>query len=131
MTQRRNPNEGSTNLPNYLRVSTERHKSSSPSSRSSKKVFPQLRHGVSPDAPIEFHNKNSILALSSAKSILLEDPAVKHEKPKKVLGKDKLSEWPMKYIYTTALDIEHIPHKIERKSVRPKELYEYISCQNV
>jgi len=126
MSQKKNANEGSLDLPNYLRVSTERHKSSSPASRSSKKVFPQLRHGVSPDAPIEFHNRNSIIVLSSAKSVLLDDPAITHEKPKKVLGKDKLAEWPMKSVYTTDLDIGHVPHKIIQKSVRPKELYDCI-----
>jgi len=127
MSQRRNPNAGSGDLPNYLTISTEKTSQASPtrSNRFSptKRPFPQLKYGISPDAPTEFHNRHSLTAITTAKPILINEPLGKHEYTPIIQNGDPMMQWPMKNTQTGNIDNAPIYHKFETKPIKPKELY--------
>jgi len=132
MTEKRRANDESLEFPAYL--STSRNKQTIDISRTSRsrevsrKCFPTQKNGISADAPIEFQTKNSLVAKSNMRSVLVNDPAVKQEPPQKILTKGLIKDWPLKFIYTNNID-HVVPHKFETKSVKPQEVYDCILDQ--
>jgi len=127
MNEKRRANDESLDFPRYLSTARDRQKiDASREVRSrevSRKCFPTQKNGVSADAPAEFQTKNSLVAKSNMRSILVNDPAVKQEAPQKVLTKELIKEWPFQFIYTNNID-QVVPHKFEMKPVKPHEIYE-------
>ena len=126
MSEKRRANDESMDFPRYL--TTTRDRQSRDGSREvksrvvSRKCFPTQKNGVSADAPAEFQTKNSLVAKSNMRSVLVNDPAVKQEVPQKILTKELIKEWPFQFIYTNNID-QVVPHKFEMKAVKPQEVY--------
>lgn len=126
MSEKRRANDESMDFPRYL--TTTRDRQSRDGSREvksrevSRKCFPTQKNGVSADAPAEFQTKNSLVAKSNMRSVLVNDPAVKQEVPQKILTKELIKEWPFQFIYTNNID-HVVPHKFEMKAVKPQEVY--------
>ena len=125
--RRRAANDESFDFPRYL--STAKDKQTKDDAREvrsrevSRKCFPTQKNGVSADAPAEFQTRNSLIAKSSMRPVLVNDPAVKQGAPQKILTKELIKEWPFQFIYTNNID-QVVPHKFEMKPVKPQEVYE-------
>jgi len=106
-------NKESPDKPNYLTVKLSQNPS--PSAKSydqSRKCFPIQKYGVSPDAPIEFQTKNSLIKPLPPQFILSDEPLLNQGLQYKRLSKEEISEWPPKYIHA----INHGPSPKEGKA---------------
>lgn len=129
MRARINPNRDSLDAPEYLIISEGKNKSATHTPRKelypSRKCFPVLKYGVSGDAPSEFHLTNSKISSLLSNSVVVKDPASVQDPSKKILTKDLIQEWPVKGIQTYDLNLSSLPHKLEKRVLKPKELYKY------
>ena len=127
MSRKKNPNQESPDIADYLNLSKGRYYEKSSidpinNNLPSRRCFPTLKYGISGDAPNEFHTKNATINLLLTNSILHKDPAMK-SKSKDSPSKNPFDGYPIKSIQTYDISNTLIPIKQETRSAKPKSLY--------